>query len=477
MKKVLFVIICLVSFLSIVNAKTQIEYDWGSYTAPDYILGVGLLDNNIGVLAHYYDSGSLRYNSFTNDGEAIYNESYDFNGNAFILNNQIILFDYIDNACHQIIFTKDMQLIKEIEVPSCYFYDGSMIGETDKYYYINELVFDKNTNEFIDVENEIKKHELYNRYLSFIQTNDYKGIYTTLFEMLKDEYKGTYLSYFSFFKSIYSDDYQLVDYAQGADGSFGLVLFNSNNYKFEIDYYDSNYNLITKITSESFNIPRIIFRNGNFYLFEMIELDVESVDGYDLDFDVIMHEYNSLGKKIDQFSLVNIDEKSNYYGDYYNAREIFDIVETIDGFYLVMHKTLAPMAMDPVISDDQSISYYWPTVQKFNMTYSIETKETESGSISVDKDSSVTGELIRYNVKPREGYKLDKVIVTDDSGKIIEINDSSFIMPSSNVIVEAIFVVNNPNTGVFISIGASLLFIIAAVGIVVLNRTKVQKYE
>ncbi len=71
-------------------------------------------------------------------------------------------------------------------------------------------------------------------------------------------------------------------------------------------------------------------------------------------------------------------------------------------------------------------------------------KETENGSIKIDKDSASKGSTVTITVTPDEGYETDKVTVTDKNGKEIEVTDKgdgkyTFTMPATGVDVTADF--------------------------------------
>ncbi len=71
-------------------------------------------------------------------------------------------------------------------------------------------------------------------------------------------------------------------------------------------------------------------------------------------------------------------------------------------------------------------------------------KETENGSIKLDKDSASKGSKVTITVTPNEGYETEKVTVTDKNGKEIEVKDNgngtyTFTMPSTGVDVNADF--------------------------------------
>ena len=71
-------------------------------------------------------------------------------------------------------------------------------------------------------------------------------------------------------------------------------------------------------------------------------------------------------------------------------------------------------------------------------------KETENGSIKLDKDSASKGSTVTITVTPDEGYETEKVTVIDKNGKEIEVKDNgngtyTFTMPATGVDVKADF--------------------------------------
>ena len=124
-------------------------------------------------------------------------------------------------------------------------------------------------------------------------------------------------------------------------------------------------------------------------------------------------------------------------------------------------------------SDPTSLLYYVTT--KFDIATLYGHNAGSYDAINLDKSNLISLEYLKGNLikqdsyplyesdkksRTKDGYKLDKVIVIDDRGETIEIKEDSFIMPNSNVTIEAIFIVDNPNTSVFIGIGIGIGFLI-----------------
>ena len=83
--------------------------------------------------------------------------------------------------------------------------------------------------------------------------------------------------------------------------------------------------------------------------------------------------------------------------------------------------------------------------ESYYLQLNVETKVTGEGTVEVVEETKA-GEEVSFKVQPKDGYKLEKVIVTDAEGKQVVFTDYKFTMPSNNVTIEAIFVVDNPNT-------------------------------
>jgi uncharacterized repeat protein (TIGR02543 family) len=76
--------------------------------------------------------------------------------------------------------------------------------------------------------------------------------------------------------------------------------------------------------------------------------------------------------------------------------------------------------------------------------YSVKVNKSEHGTVTASPTSSSSGSTVTLNAKPDEGYKLDKITVTDSQDKAVELTEKngkySFKMPSRDVTVKAEFV-------------------------------------
>ena len=91
-------------------------------------------------------------------------------------------------------------------------------------------------------------------------------------------------------------------------------------------------------------------------------------------------------------------------------------------------------------------------------------KETEGmGEVNVNLDNAKAGDEITISATPGDGYRIDKIIVTDKDGNVIKVSGNKFVMPNSNVIVKVIFTNSplvNPKTGMI-----SITFAVIAISV------------
>ena len=108
------------------------------------------------------------------------------------------------------------------------------------------------------------------------------------------------------------------------------------------------------------------------------------------------------------------------------------------------------------------------TLEFNDIDYPILTKTDGNGTIKIEKIKAQSGEMVRFTVEPKPGYVLGTVKVTDANGNVITFTDYTFVMPSSQVIIEATFVPINPKTEagkrVIIAIILCLISIVLLIG-------------
>ena len=78
----------------------------------------------------------------------------------------------------------------------------------------------------------------------------------------------------------------------------------------------------------------------------------------------------------------------------------------------------------------------------------VSASKSDNGSVSIDKTSASKGSTVTVTVKAKDGYKLDKLTITDAKGKTVDVTKKSdgkytFTMPEGKVTVTPTFVADN----------------------------------
>lgn len=160
---------------------------------------------------------------------------------------------------------------------------------------------------------------------------------------------------------------------------------------------------------------------------------------------------------------------NTYYGKYYMfVAPLGKICGS--GFQYCASATALGTGIRPVI-----------TIKKGALSYLIKTKTDGNGTIDV-VENSLGGEIIQFKINAEKGYVLSKLVVTTDSGEIVEfdegetiknadgtfsIDKNKFTMPFENVTIEAKFesenILKNPETGDKLLF--MILILVASIGI------------
>lgn len=119
---------------------------------------------------------------------------------------------------------------------------------------------------------------------------------------------------------------------------------------------------------------------------------------------------------------------------------------------------------------------YTAEILYFSIIHKVETKTDGNGTVEATKVEANWGDEVKFTVTPNPGFVLSEVKVTDSEGNVVIFTDNTFTMPNADVLIEASFKVENPETVAFISI---LVFVVLALSGTMLykNRKKPTKYE
>lgn len=101
------------------------------------------------------------------------------------------------------------------------------------------------------------------------------------------------------------------------------------------------------------------------------------------------------------------------------------------------------------------------TISANDLEYQVETKTDGHGQITPSKSTADDGEEITFTITPDKGYVLKEIKVTDADGNTVTFTENKFTMPSSNVLIEATFIIENPETTTINIILSIIMFAIS----------------
>ena len=111
--------------------------------------------------------------------------------------------------------------------------------------------------------------------------------------------------------------------------------------------------------------------------------------------------------------------------------------------------------------------------QYYEYPFIVMKKTDGNGNLVVSKEKEIDeGEEVEFTITPSEGYVLGEIKITDMYGNKVDYSDNKFIMPSSDVVIEVIFVKEekNPDTSDYLTI---VLLIVLVLNVI--YRYKVAK--
>ena len=215
-------------------------------------------------------------------------------------------------------------------------------------------------------------------------------------------------------------------------------------------------------------LTKIIYSNDDGYIKREVSVDdyLKTKNGELQEYPFSFVRYDKNGKKIEEYKSLD--------GHYYNNMIVNDKSENIFvGGKIGLERSYPPensssrptqYSIKRLEADsiESSTTEVFPAfIEKYSDDYIIEKEETEQGKLEVNLTNAKAGTKVTFKASPKFGYKVAKVVVLDSNNNEIEVNmeDNSFIMPSSDVIVKVTYeaIIENPKTGV---IDVSLIMLI-----------------
>lgn len=488
MKKILkTIILFVIMFIGTISVKAipTINYEFGKYV--DYIgnqdgkiLDIIETDTGYKMLGRYYSNDSYiiltildkEFNHISS--EEITEEYYYYNYAIF---SDVVLLrytKYVDDESIDFydIYNEKLELIKTIEAGNSYSeYFSQIKGENDKYYMLGFDVFDKKTNELVDIEKIVLEGEYGEKIKNAINAEDFETAYSYILQAYEKEFSGTYIPLYS--KILMSDDYEtLQDWeileATYENDKFAFTYYNDIENSFGLMVFNENAELIYNETASDRTLPKVMLDKNDFYIVEYIVEEFSSetesypnVLGY---FKITGYDYTGkevLTKEL-SVSTSQYDREDNLL---YDGRQLAYATLTDDGFYLVTNYYSIERAFNPNIKEEDTIYGVYPTFQKYYFIHPIETKTDGNGKIKVIENSRY-GEKVSFVITPNEGYQIDIIKVTDADGNVLTFTDNTFTMPNANVTIEVSFIetVKNSETADIAIFSCIIIIILGVIG-------------
>lgn len=327
----------------------------------------------------------------------------------------------------------------------------------------NEIIND-NDNEYIELLNSFfdKNDNIIVVGYSEIYSVDSNGNETSKYykKIFKYDSKGNLI----FDKKIESSEYVVscfIAFNQGNDNNYVLLSKNAiydyvsqkikeNYLAFEIYDENGNYKETKKISNYS--------DDDAYYYKLLIDKSDKYIVNYYGNYNMISKIYDKdeifIWKKTGEFKNglldLNIDDYNNY--TYVGGVNVESFVSSFE------NKNLN-------YPDELKKSYHLVNayIEKLSFDYKINKETKGEGTIEVNLDNAKAGDEITIEAKAAPGYRVDKIIVTDKDGKVIEVSGNKFVMPESDVTVKVIFTDSplvNPKTGAI-----SITFAVIAISV------------
>ncbi|MGN1372265.1 MAG: hypothetical protein ACI4XM_08335 [Candidatus Coprovivens sp.] len=445
--KKLIIIILLFPFL--VNAKENINYDWGDYLEEW---------PNIYDVAETKD-GYVAYGS----QNAIY---YDKSGNVL---KEVSLDDV---SCDIVVYNKESKQFLCLDSYGDYSVSPSK-------YYTNAYYLDEDYEIIKETKFEIDLLRSYYSYTNELEDEiailDIDNLYTIILskDLSKLEIYSVRDQTEEDLKKYWQDYYILIDLnnnEENEDKEYYSIIKNDNYialayYDYElstygVEVYDKKGNLISSNNNISENYINIELTNDGYYV--IIENDISNRSDCRNEetckSQLELKKYNFNSKEIYSKELQTIvNDNYNYYHN--SGIRITKTKILNNNLFLLSNYIVAPKKIDL----EKEITGKKPSIIKYYFTYDIETKTDGNGTIKAIT-SSIPGEPVTFEITPIDGYEIGLIKVTDANGNVITFTSNTFTMPSSDVTIEATFVASNPNTSDYI------MYLLIIIGSIILFR-------
>ena len=287
------------------------------------------------------------------------------------------------------------------------------------------VMYKFDTNGYLVSDRELSNIENNLGYLSVDtdNTNNYV-LFRSVYNEVPFNDKITMDEYFYYF-DVYDKSGKLISSKEYVPDKDEDRYYSAPYYKLNVDY-ENNY------------IVRYCSSSGSFFQYKFDkDLNVNKSINYDLDnpYDLLIDKYNNY---------VYVGGLFKYKGQSLNKNDkgiSIQIVET-----------------NPVVET--------AFITKYSSSYDIITTKEGVGEVESSTSTSKSGDTVTIKATPGDGYRIDKITVTDKFGNNIDVVDNKFVMPASDVTIKVVFTnapIENPKTGVMNYAGVFVSLIVLGI--------------
>ena len=243
----------------------------------------------------------------------------------------------------------------------------------------------------------------------------------------------------------------LYPYEEPDEGE--VMYYFEDCHKAVIELYDKDYNKLWSkdLNENTYGVGYAEFLD-NYIIVSIMEKNQNILRVYDFEGNVIQEFTTGDIEKV----YASISKTNNGFTTTVSALNPFMMVEVLGNH--INGVDIPPLDQQPALVDPNDIiGGPFDSSDEYNEVYVFSNpieKETDGhGSVAV-KERAIPGEKVTISIEPNIGFVLGELLVVDEYGNEIPVENNTFVMPSSKVTVKAIFVpLINPNTssrGIFI---------------------------